>query len=104
MAKEPETGGAKRIVSISTVLFDGYPMKTAIEEIARSGARFVEPAFIQGYIDFDETSFATAPARVLRAMAQAAGLGVHAISAHMDLSAVDAVEMLDRRIGFAHDV
>jgi sugar phosphate isomerase/epimerase len=104
MAKEPETGGAKRIVSVSTVLFDGYPMKTAMEEIARSGARYIEPAYIKGYIDFDETTFAAAPARVIRAMAQAAGLGVHAISAHMDLSAVDAVEMLDRRIGFAQDV
>jgi sugar phosphate isomerase/epimerase len=104
MAKEAETGGAKRIVSISTVLFDGYPMKTAIEEIARSGARFIEPAFIKGYIDFDETSFAAAPARALRAMAEASGLGVHAISAHMDLSGADAVSMLDRRIGFAQDI
>lgn len=97
-----EEGG--RIVSVSTVLFDGYAMETAIDEVARSGARYVEPAFIKGYVDFDETTFAPTPARQLRLIVETAGLKVHAVSAHMDLSAADAIAMLDRRIGFAQDI
>jgi sugar phosphate isomerase/epimerase len=104
MARAPETGGGGRIVSISTALFDGYPLETAIGEIARSGAPHVEPAFIKGYVDFDETTFSSGSARQLLSMIEAAGLGVHAVSAHMDLSSAEAVAMLDRRIGFAQDV
>lgn len=104
MAKAPERGGGGRIVSISTVLFDGYPMEAAIAEIAGCGARYVEPAFIKGYVDFDETAFSSRPARQLRTMIEAAGLKVHAVSAHMDLSCADAMVMLDRRIGFATDI
>jgi sugar phosphate isomerase/epimerase len=104
MAKASETEGGDRIVSISTALFDGYPMETAIAEIAASGARHVEPAFIKGYVEFDETAFSVEPARRLRAMIEAAGLKVHAVSAHMDLLATDAVTMLDRRIGFAGEI
>jgi len=36
-----------RIISVSTALFDGYPMELAIEEVAAAGAAHVEPAFIR---------------------------------------------------------
>ncbi|MDL2401666.1 sugar phosphate isomerase/epimerase family protein [Rhizobium mayense] len=104
MAKAAEPGKDKRIVSISTVLFDGYPMGTSIEEIARSGAAYVEPAFIKGYVEFDETTFTGGSARRFRAAVEASGLAVHTVSAHMDLASDDAGSMLDRRIGFAQDV
>lgn len=104
MAKAAETAAGSRIVSISTVLFDGYPMETAVEEIARSGAGHVEPAFIHGYVDFDETVFAAHAAGRFRQRVEAAGLAIHAVSAHMDLATGDAIAMLDRRIGFAQDI
>ena len=100
MARAPKSG-AGRIVSISTALFDGYPMELAIDEIARSGAGYIEPAYIRGYVDFTEDDFAEHPARRLRGLVEAAGLNIHAISAHMDLSLDDAPAMLARRIAFA---
>ncbi|WP_279480168.1 sugar phosphate isomerase/epimerase [Aureimonas sp. SK2] len=90
-----------RPASVSTALFDGYPMALAIEEIARAGAENVEPAFIQGYVAFDESAFEDRAARDLAASIANAGLGVQAVSAHMDLSRPGAEERLRRRLGFA---
>ena len=101
MARAPEAATGGRIVSISTVLFDGYPIEQAIEEIGRSGAAYVEPAFIRGYVDFTEDDFRDEPAGRLLRLARGAGLSIHAVSAHMDLSLAGAGVMLERRIGFA---
>lgn len=90
-----------RPLSVSTVAFDGYGLDRAIAGIAEAGAALVELAFIQGYVDFDEDSFADAKGRALRQRIVAAGLGARCVSAHMDLSNPDAKAMLARRIGFA---
>jgi sugar phosphate isomerase/epimerase len=90
-----------RTVSVSTALFDGYGMETAIEEIAAAGCRWVEPAYIKGYVDFDETAFSDAGAARLGGLIAGAGLSVTAISAHLDLGQAGAGAMLERRIGFA---
>jgi len=90
-----------RTVSVSTALFDGYPMELAVEEIARAGAIHVEPAFIRGYVDFDEGMFTSTNASRLRTTAETVGLGIRAVSAHLDLSGPDAVDALSRRIAFA---
>ncbi|TPL01031.1 MULTISPECIES: sugar phosphate isomerase/epimerase [unclassified Mesorhizobium] len=76
-------------------------MELAIEEIAQAGAMHVEPAFIRGYVDFDEGMFTSTNASRLQATAEAAGLGIKAVSAHLDLSGPDAVDALSRRIAFA---
>ncbi|MBZ9734535.1 MULTISPECIES: sugar phosphate isomerase/epimerase family protein [unclassified Mesorhizobium] len=76
-------------------------MELAIGEIALAGAIHVEPAFIRGYVDFEEGMFTTTNASRLRATAEAAGLGIKAVSAHLDLSGPDAVDALSRRIAFA---
>lgn len=108
MARAPDAiaggGPGARIVSISTALFDGYGMDLAIDEIARSGAAFVEPAYIKGYVDFGEDDFASAPAKRLRQSIEQAGLSVHAISAHMNLALPDARAMLARRVAFAETI
>ncbi|BDA85724.1 hypothetical protein Sa4125_32660 [Aureimonas sp. SA4125] len=91
-------------LSVSTALFDGYDMATAMDEIARAGAHAVEPAFIKGYVDFDESDFAVDSARTLRRMIEANGLRAQAVSAHMDLSGADARAMLRRRIAFAAEI
>ncbi|TPI10479.1 sugar phosphate isomerase/epimerase [Mesorhizobium sp. B4-1-3] len=76
-------------------------MELAIQEIAQAGAMHVEPAFIRGYIDFEEGMFTSTNASRLRAMAETAGLGIKAVSAHLDLSGPEAVDELSRRINFA---
>jgi sugar phosphate isomerase/epimerase len=93
-----------RTVSVSTALFDGYPLEKAFEEIAASGAHSVEPAFIKGYIDFDESAFSDGNGRRLARLIADAGLGVTAVSAHLDLACEGAVEMMRRRIAFAASV
>lgn len=90
-----------RTLSISTALFDGYPMDLAMDEIAACGGTAVEPAFIKGYVEFDESAFADAEARRLSRLAADAGLSVFALSAHLDLGTQGAAEMLRRRIRFA---
>lgn len=93
-----------RPLSISTALFDGHEMARAIEEIARSGVSAVEPAFIRGYVNFDESAFSPKGARALLRMVEANGLKTQAVSAHMDLSDPDATNMLTRRIAFAAEL
>lgn len=93
--------GMSRTVSISTALFDGYPVELAIDEIAAAGARSIEPAYIKGYLDFDEGAFSPESARCLSSRIAAAGLHATAVSAHMNLGLRDALGMLVRRIRFA---
>ncbi|MBX3582720.1 MAG: sugar phosphate isomerase/epimerase [Rhizobiaceae bacterium] len=76
-------------------------MEQAIEEIAASGCRSIEPAYIKGYLDFDEEAFSAASGRDLARRIASAGLAANAVSAHMDLSNPDSARMLRRRIGFA---
>ncbi|PZO78493.1 MAG: xylose isomerase [Mesorhizobium amorphae] len=90
-----------RRVSVSTALFDGYPLELAIEAIARAGAAYVEPAFIRGYVDFDETAFLPPSADKLDRLIRQAGLRPLAVSAHFDLAAPESGSMLARRIDFA---
>lgn len=90
-----------RRLSVSTVLYDGHPMDTALDGLAAAGVTHVEPAFIAGYVDFEEASLTEAAGRELAERAAAAGLGVHAVSVHTDLSAQGATAALRRRIAFA---
>ncbi|HEV7254021.1 MAG TPA: sugar phosphate isomerase/epimerase family protein [Mesorhizobium sp.] len=93
-----------RTVSVSTALFDGYPLEQGIGEIARAGGKWVEPAFIRGYVDFDETAFSPEKGQALRRLIEGEGVGALAVSAHMDLALPDAVEMLTRRIEFVQSL
>lgn len=88
-------------VAVSTAIFDGYPMEQSIEEIAALGACWVEPAYIRGYVDFDEDAFSDQAAQRLAAMVRRVGIGVNAVSAHLDLGSIGAADMLARRIRFA---
>ena len=97
----PPAGGARGIVSVSTVAWDGHGMEAALDGAAEAGASHVEPAFIRGYVPFTEEDFAEAPALSLRRALDARGLRAGALSAHLDLSASDAAEALRRRIRFA---
>nr|WP_255453747.1 TIM barrel protein [Paracoccus sp. S-4012] len=68
--------------------------------MAALGMTGVEPAFIRGYVDFDERDLGVEDAAALRRRLAAHGLTAPAVSAHFDLSHPDAPAMLARRIGF----
>lgn len=88
-------------VSISTAAFDGHPLEIAIRACAAAGAGWVEPAYIAGYVDFDETAFGDANAARVSAVMRAEGVGAVAVSAHVDAGLPGAAAMLRRRAGFA---
>jgi len=93
-----------RVVSVSTAAFDGYDLDLATAEIAALGATHVELAYIQGYVEFDESAFGEAnAARVARALA-AAGLASVALSAHVNAGGERAAEELERRMDFARRI
>lgn len=87
--------------SVSTVLFDGHPWEAGLDLLAEAGVALVEPAFIRGYVDFDETAFSEAAAARSRRLLEARGLAPGAVSAHMDLAGPGAAEALARRVAFA---
>ena len=88
-------------ISLSTVVFDGHSLETAFHETAALGFALVEPAYISGYMDFDEAAFEEAAARRLRSLLARSGLRVAAVSAHMDLGGRNASAMIARRLRFA---
>ena len=91
-------------VAVSTVVCDGYPLELAFALIARAGGRAVEPAYIEGYVDFDEGAFDEAnAATVARALARE-GLTAGAVSAHLDMGDADAAERLACRLHFARRI
>ena len=87
--------------SVSTVLWDGHPFDAALDALAAAGLPLVEPAFIDGYVDFTEADLDERSAARLRAAIDARGLSVHGVSAHIDLGRDGAGERLARRIDFA---
>ncbi len=90
-----------RPLSVSTVLFDGHPFERGFSLLAGLGITQVEPAFIEGYVAFDEDSFGRAGRSAMAAALRAEGLTARAISAHTDLGRADAVARLGRRLDFA---
>lgn len=102
---ESAASGRPRIVSVSAAPYDGYPLRTILESLARIGATHVEPAFIVGYTEpFDEAAFL--PSRIVeyRRELASAGLACHAVSSHIDLGLPDAVEVFTGRLAFAADI
>lgn len=93
-----------RPLSVSSVVYDGYGIDFAIGDLAALGVHRVEPAYIRGYVDFDETAFADAAARRLRGVLAAAGVEAQAVSAHIDLGAEGAADQLRRRIAFCRGI
>lgn len=90
--------------SVSTVAWDGHPFDVALAEAAALGIGLIEPAYIRGYVDFDESAFSAPAAAHLRRSLSDHGLGAQALSAHIDLTAPDAGPLLARRVGFAAEI
>lgn len=92
-------------IAVSIVAYDGYPLETALESLARLGVPCFEMAYIEGYSnDFSESAFGPENARKLREITAAAGVPCRALSAHFDLSRPDGGEAMRRRIRFAAEI
>ena len=93
-----------RQISVSTVAYDGYPFTTSFAELARLGIKLVEPAYIKGYMIFDEEAFEAPAIATMKALLKQHTLSCLAISAHMDTSAENAEAMLARRLRFTAEI
>jgi len=92
---------ARARISVSTVVLDGHGFERGLELLAMAGARSAEPAFIEGYMPFEETTFTETSGLALACSLRNAGLGMRALSAHTDLGHATSVEKLRRRLDFA---
>ncbi len=91
-----------RIVSVSSVAFDGYSLETALDELAGLGIRYVEPSSVDKVFQhLIEEDFCDARAAWLREELVQRGLQCHSLSAHMDLTQADSVDRFRRRLEFA---
>jgi sugar phosphate isomerase/epimerase len=92
----------KRIISVSTAPYDGYELAAALDSIAGFGAKHVEPAFIEGYMEpFTEDAFTETRASEYCRWLKESGLACSAFSAHMDLGSDGATQIFTRRMDFA---
>lgn len=93
------------IISINTLIFQGYDLPTVLREISQIGAKYVEPAFIKTYSpDLKEENFSERNAQKIRRMLADFDLSTVALSAHMDLGKDDSVDPFKRRMTFAKEL
>jgi sugar phosphate isomerase/epimerase len=91
-----------RIISVSSMAFDGYSLETALDELAGLGVQYVEPASVDKVFQhLVEADFCDGRAAWLREQMRARGLSCVSLSAHMDLTRPDSVERFRRRLEFA---
>jgi sugar phosphate isomerase/epimerase len=94
-----------RIVSVSTMAFDGYSLEVALDELAALGVKYVEPASVDKIFQhLVEADFCDSRAMWLRNQLSARRLSCLSLSAHMDLTGSDAVERFHRRLEFAQNI
>ncbi len=94
-----------RIVSVSTMAFDGYSLEVALDELAALGVKIVEPASVDKIFQhLVEADFCEAQAAWLRGLLAARGQRCVSLSAHMDLTQPNSVERFRRRLEFARAI
>ncbi|MFI5338211.1 MAG: sugar phosphate isomerase/epimerase family protein [Candidatus Methylomirabilales bacterium] len=94
-----------RIVSVSTMAFDGYSLETALDELAALGVRYVEPASVDKVFQhLTEEDFRDARAAWLKHQLAMRDLSCVSLSAHMDLTRPDSVDRFLRRLEFARAI
>ena len=94
-----------RIVSVSTMAYDGYPLETALDELAALGVRYVEPASVDKIFQhLVEEDFCDRRAAWLREQLAQRNMHCISLSAHMDLTGSDSVERFHRRLEFARNI
>lgn len=88
--------------AVNTLVFGNMPFSKMLALIKVAGFDWVEPTYIHSYLDFDDVEqFTTAQGHSVLQKALDAGLGIRAVSAHIDLGDQNSVEKMARRIEFA---
>ena len=91
-------------IALNTLAFHGYPLDTALEEIARLSA-YVEPVYISKYDPtLREEYFNETNAQRLRQRLEGLGLKATSMGSHLDLGQADSVEIFRRRMEFARAI
>lgn len=91
-----------RIVSVSTMAFDGYSLEAALDELAALGVRHVEPTSVDKVFQhLVEEDFCDTRAAWLKDQMAGRGLSCVSLSAHLDLTRPDSVDRFLRRLEFA---
>ena len=91
-------------IAINTLAFHGYPLDTALEEIAQLTSD-VEPVYISKYDPtLREGYFNETNARRLRQRLEGLRLKATSMASHMDLGQADSVEVFRRRMEFARAI
>jgi len=91
-----------RVISVSSMAFDGYSLETALDELAGLGVRYVEPASVDKVFQhLVEEDFCDARAAWLKDQMAGRALSCVSLSAHMDLTQPDSVDRFRRRLEFA---
>jgi len=94
-------GGKRPIVAINTLAFHGYPLDTALGEIARL-ADYVEPVFITKYDPtLREEYFNEDNAWAFSRRLEQLKLKIVSMGSHMDLGQSDAAAIFRNRMEFA---
>ncbi len=89
-------------ISISSGAYNGHPMQTAFEEVARIGGTHLEMIFIHGFSNpFEESFFCDSSAKTVRKLYADNSLTCGAFAAHMDMSSPEAVAQFIARMDFA---
>jgi len=92
-----------KIISISTIAYDGYDLETALKQISQLGGRYVELDAIEGLSehiklqDLEDSAFEKRIGTMMRRF----HLSSIAFSAHMDLSKEEAVPLFEKKMKFA---
>lgn len=94
---------SNRIISMSSVPYDGYEFPRALESMAACGVTHVEPAFIIGYSEqIKESVFTADKARQYAGWLDDAGIGCFAFSSHnINFGHADVVDVFRGRMDFA---
>ena len=92
-----------RIISVSSVPYDGYEFQRALESLAACGVKYVEPAFIIGYSGpIDDSDFTVQKARQYSGWLRDSGIACYAFSAHnIQFDRADVVDVYRGRMDFA---
>ena len=94
-----------RIVSVSTMAFDGHSLEVALDELAALGVKYVEPASVDKVFQhLVEEDFCARCAVWLGAELAKRGLICLSLSAHMDLTQTDSADRFCRRLEFARNI
>ena len=94
-----------RYISVSTGAYDGYAMPDILQSMHRCGIRYVELAFIKGYVnEFTDSDLNSEYARELVELMDKLDQRCLTFSGHINLGDQDAISQFEVRARFAHEL